>query len=98
MISSNIWNLDVSKDELRDKLASMYKTDKQTVSVFGFRTQYGGGKSTGFALIYDSVKALKTFEPHYRLLRYGEVAKIEKPSRQQRENSFGFLEFEEALR
>ena len=54
------------------------------MSVFGFRTQYGGGKSTGFALIYDSHEALKKFEPHYRLVRIGAAAKIEKASRQQR--------------
>jgi hypothetical protein len=54
------------------------------VQVFGFRTQYGGGKSTGFALIYDSHEALKKFEPHYRLVRIGAAAKVEKASRQQR--------------
>lgn len=58
----------VSKDELRDKLAGMYKAPKDQVIVFGFRTQFGGGKSTGFALIYDSKDALK-FEPRYRLIR-----------------------------
>lgn len=74
----------VSKDELREKLAELYKANKDQVSVFGFRTQYGGGKSTGFALIYDSHEALKKFEPHYRLVRIGAAAKIEKASRQQR--------------
>ena len=74
----------VSKDELRGKLAELYKTNKDQVQVFGFRTQYGGGKSTGFALIYDSHEALKKFEPHYRLVRIGAAAKIEKASRQQR--------------
>ncbi|KAI9849989.1 MAG: hypothetical protein M1838_006215 [Thelocarpon superellum] len=74
----------VSKDELRTKLAELYKADKDQVAVFGFRTQYGGGKSTGFALIYDSKDALKKFEPHYRLVRIGEAQKIEKASRQQR--------------
>jgi ribosomal protein S24E len=74
----------VSKDELRDKLASLYKAPKDSVSVFGFRTQFGGGKSTGFALIYDSEEALKKFEPHYRLVRYDLAKKIEKASRQQR--------------
>ena len=74
----------VSKDELRAKLSELYKSDKDQVSVFGFRTQYGGGKSTGFALVYDSAEAMKKFEPHYRLVRYGQAAKIEKPSRQQR--------------
>ena len=74
----------VSKDELRAKLSELYKSDKDQVSVFGFRTQYGGGKSTGFALVYDSAEAMKKFEPHYRLVRYGQATKIEKPSRQQR--------------
>ncbi|KAG0124801.1 ribosomal protein L23/L15e core domain-containing protein [Tuber indicum] len=74
----------VSKDDLRTKLAELYKADKNQISVFGFRTQYGGGKSTGFALIYDTYEALKKFEPHYRLVRFGEATKIEKASRQQR--------------
>jgi len=58
--------------------------NKDQVSCFGFRTQYGGGKSTGFALLYDSAEAMKKFEPHYRLVRYGQATKIEKASRQQR--------------
>ncbi|KAK9473069.1 40S ribosomal protein eS24 [Dipodascopsis tothii] len=74
----------VAKDELREKLAALYKSEKEAVSVFGFRTQFGGGKSTGFALIYDSHADLKKFEPTYRLVRYGEATKVEKASRQQR--------------
>jgi len=74
----------VSKDELRTKLAELYKAKKDEISVFGFRTQYGGGKSTGFALIYESTEAMKKFEPHYRLVRVGMASKIEKASRQQR--------------
>lgn len=74
----------VSKDELRQKLAELYKANKDQVSCFGFRTQYGGGKSTGFALVYDSHEALKKFEPQYRLVRYGVATKTEKASRQQR--------------
>lgn len=35
----------------------------------GFRTAFGGGKSTGFALIYDNMDAAKKFEPKYRLVR-----------------------------
>lgn len=57
----------VSKSEIRDKLASMYNVrDAQAIFVFGFRTQFGGGKSTGFGLIYDDVKAAQKFEPKYR--------------------------------
>src|SRR5277367_4268792 len=74
----------ISKEELRGKLAEMYKANKDQVNVFGLRTQFGGGKTTGFALVYDSPEALKKFEPHYRLVRVGMASKIEKPSRQQR--------------
>lgn len=74
----------ISKEELRDKLAGMYKAQKDQVSVFGLRTQFGGGKTTGFALVYDSPEAMKKFEPHYRLVRVGLATKIEKASRQQR--------------
>ncbi|KAH6683130.1 putative 40S ribosomal protein S24 [Halenospora varia] len=74
----------ISKDELRQKLAEMYKASKDQVNVFGLQTQFGGGKTTGFALVYDSPEALKKFEPHYRLVRVGVATKIEKASRQQR--------------
>jgi len=74
----------ISKDDLRAKLAELYKANKDQVNVFGLQTQFGGGKTTGFALIYDSPEALKKFEPHYRLVRVGFASKIEKPSRQQR--------------
>jgi len=74
----------VSKDELRQKLSELYKASKDQVSVFGFRTQFGGGKSTGFALIYESHEALKKFEPQYRLIRYEMAQRAERPSRAQR--------------
>jgi small subunit ribosomal protein S24e len=74
----------VSKDELRQKLSELYKSPKDSVSVFGFRTQFGGGKSTGFALIYESNEALKKFEPQYRLIRYEMAQRAERPSRAQR--------------
>jgi ribosomal protein S24E len=74
----------VSKDELRGKLGELYKAKKEDVSVFGFKTHFGGGKSTGFALVYDSAEAMKKFEPRYRLVRYGMATKVEKASRQQR--------------
>lgn len=74
----------ISKDDLRAKLGELYKANKDQISVFGLRTHYGGGKTTGFALVYDSTEALKKFEPRYRLVRYGTVEKVERPSRKQR--------------
>ena len=58
--------------ELQEKLAKMYNvSDEKCVSIFGFRTAFGGGKSTGFGLIYDNIEAFKKFEPKHRLIRAG---------------------------
>ena len=46
-------------------------SDEKCVSIFGFRTAFGGGKSTGFGLIYDNLDAFKKFEPKHRLIRAG---------------------------
>ncbi len=59
----------VPKTEVREKLAHMYKTTPDVIFCFGFRTQFGGGKTTGFGLIYDSLDFAKKFEPKYRLAR-----------------------------
>jgi small subunit ribosomal protein S24e len=44
-------------------------SELNTIFLFGFRTVFGGGRSTGFALIYDDLEAAKKFEPKYRLAR-----------------------------
>ncbi|KAG0581345.1 hypothetical protein M758_4G248700 [Ceratodon purpureus] len=76
----------VSKAELKDKLAKVYEVrDPQSIFVFGFRTQFGGGKSTGFGLIYDSVDSAKKYEPKYRLIRNGLATKVEKSRKQIKE-------------
>lgn len=59
----------VPKTEIREKLAKMYKTTPDVVFVFGFRTQFGGGKTTGFAMVYDSLDFAKKNEPKHRLAR-----------------------------
>ena len=64
----------VPKSELQEKVMEMYKVNSATlIQLFGFRTQFGGGKSTGFALIYDNEEAEKKYEPKYRLARAGLV-------------------------
>lgn len=65
----------VSKAELADKLAAAYKTDKKLVVPFGFRTQFGGGRSTGFVLIYDSDAAQLKIEPKHRLIQVRSCAR-----------------------
>uniref|UniRef100_A0A914XR03 40S ribosomal protein S24 n=1 Tax=Plectus sambesii TaxID=2011161 RepID=A0A914XR03_9BILA len=73
----------VPKTEIREKLAQMYKTTADTIFVFGFRCQFGGGKSTGFGLIYDTLDLAKKFEPKHRLARHG-LLKVERQGRKQR--------------
>jgi len=74
----------VSKADLSEKLAAVYKADKNRVVTFGLRTHFGGGRSTGFALIYDDEATQKKFEPKHRLVRAGLMKKVEKPSRKLR--------------
>merc|ERR1711976_654127 len=73
----------VSKTEIREKLARMYKTTPDVVFCFGFRTHFGGGKTTGFGLVYDSLDYAKKFEPKYRLARHG-LVEIKRTARKQR--------------
>merc|ERR1712203_937676 len=75
----------VAKSEIREKLARMYKSTADCIVCFGFRTAFGGGKTTGFALIYDSLDFLKQYEPKYRLARLGLFKKDKQPRKQRKE-------------
>jgi small subunit ribosomal protein S24e len=74
----------VAKVDLSEKLAAIYKADKNRVVTFGLRTQFGGGRSSGFALIYDDEASQRKFEPRYRLVRAGMAKKVDKASRKLR--------------
>ena len=67
----------VPKKELQDVVGGMYKADAKLIVLFGFRTKFGGGKSTGFCLIYDNEDSMRKFEPKYRLIRQGVLEKKE---------------------
>uniref|UniRef100_A0A7S2SED0 40S ribosomal protein S24 n=1 Tax=Rhizochromulina marina TaxID=1034831 RepID=A0A7S2SED0_9STRA len=68
----------VPRAELQEVIGGMHKSDAKLVVLFGFRTKFGGGKSTGFCVIYDTEDALRKFEPKYRLVRQGFEEKKEK--------------------
>lgn len=59
----------LSRNELSEKLAALYKTDKERVVVFGLKTKFGGGSSQGFGMVYDDEESQKKFEPKHRLVR-----------------------------
>jgi len=44
----------VSKERIRSELAKKFKSNDECITVFGLKTKFGGGRSSGFALIYDS--------------------------------------------
>lgn len=67
----------VAKSELQEVIGQMYKADPKLVITFGFRTKFGGGKSTGFCLIYDNEESCVKFEPKHRLVRNGMYEKKE---------------------
>ena len=52
----------VPKSELQEVVGGMFKADAKLTVLFGFRTKFGGGKSTGFCVIYDSEEALRKFD------------------------------------
>nr|ADX62151.1 CRE-RPS-24 protein [Angiostrongylus cantonensis] len=74
----------VPKADIREKIAKMYKTTPDVVIPFGFQSAIGGGKTKGFALIYDTLDHAKKFEPKYRLIRMGLAQKVDKGGRKQR--------------
>merc|ERR1711924_150988 len=69
------------KEQLAEMLAEYlskakgHKAEKEATVIFGTKTIFGGGKSTCFALVYDSVDAAKKHEPKHRLIRSGHVEK-----------------------
>jgi small subunit ribosomal protein S24e len=67
----------VAKSELCELIAGMYKANAKLTIMFGFRTKFGGGKSTGFCLIYDNEESMIKFEPKHRMIRSGITEKKE---------------------
>lgn len=79
----------VSKKELQKEIANVYNIkDFSTIFLFGFKTRFGGGMSTGFGFIYNNIKAARQFEPRYRLVRNGllEINRVSSKQRKEQKN------------
>merc|ERR1712188_333750 len=69
------------KEKLKTMLAEYlskakgHKASAEATVIFGMKTCFGGGKSTCFALAYDSVDAAKKHEPKHRLIQAGHIEK-----------------------
>jgi small subunit ribosomal protein S24e len=75
----------VPKKELQEVIGGMYKADPKLTMAFGFRTKFGGGKSTGFCVIYDNEESCLKFEPKHRLVRNGYAEKKERSRKAMKE-------------
>jgi small subunit ribosomal protein S24e len=79
----------IPKKELQKKLAEIFKiSDESTISLFGFKTRFGGLRSTGFGFIYNNIILTRNTEPLYRLVRNNlvEIQKISSKQRKERKN------------
>lgn len=66
----------VSKKSIKAKLATLLKAKEEAISIFGLKTKFGGGRSTGFALIYDSADAKKKYDSKCNLRRVSSILSI----------------------
>ena len=65
----------VSQKDLKELIANKYKWDIKNLVLFGFRTAFGGNRSTGFCLSYDNQQYLVKYEPNYLLRRLAVLPK-----------------------
>jgi len=62
----------VPKEELKEKLAKTYKVaDPKCIFLWGFKVAFGGQRSTGFGVIYDSIDMAKKSLSKHLLMREG---------------------------
>ena len=59
----------VSKKSIKAKLAGILKAKEEAIAIFGLKTKFGGGRTSGFALIYDSLDARKKYDSKNLLRR-----------------------------
>ena len=65
----------VSQNDLKELLSKKYGWDTKNIVLYGFRTAFGGNRSTGFALAYDNQQYLVKYEPLHRLRKLEVVPK-----------------------
>jgi small subunit ribosomal protein S24e len=75
----------VSRAQVKEKLSSMMKSKPECITVMGLKTKYGGGRSTGMALIYDSADLKKKYDSKKWLIKDGVIKKDSTTRKQKKE-------------
>ena len=55
------------------------------MNIYGLKTQFGGGKTTGFACIYDDFKSRQEFGQKHQMVRDGVADKKQKTRKAKKE-------------
>jgi ribosomal protein S24E len=63
----------ISKEVIKAKLAKTLKVKEDCITIFGVKAVFGGGRSTGFALIYDSFDMKKKYDSKKQLKKVSRV-------------------------
>ena len=71
----------VSKKEVTEVVAKKFKVAAENVVIFGLKYKFGGGRATGFGLIYENKDSLVKFEPKHRLIKSKLIVKKESKGR-----------------
>ena len=75
-----------TRDEIKALVAKQLNANKEFIVVFGLTTKFGGGRTTGFALVYDNKDAMMKVEPLFRLVKAG-LQQKSKQTRRMRKNA-----------
>ena len=66
----------LTKQKIADKLAKTLNVkSSECITIFGMKAKFGGGRTSAFALVYDSVEAKTKFDSLTGLRRAGIVTK-----------------------
>ena len=57
----------VPKAQIKEKLAKLMKAKEDSIQIVGLKTKFGGGRSSGMALIYDNAEMKKKYDCKARL-------------------------------
>ena len=59
----------VSKAQLKERIAKTMKSKEECITIYGLQAKFGGGRSSGFALIYDNIDLLKKYDSKKQMLK-----------------------------
>jgi small subunit ribosomal protein S24e len=66
----------VPKASIKAKLSTMFKVKEEAIGVYGLKTKFGGGRTTGFALVYDNVDSRKKCDSKKMLRRVSDSSNL----------------------